>query len=372
MRVAIVHDWLNQNGGAERVLEALHELYPEAPIYTSLYVPDRLPPGYRSWDIRTSFVQRLPFAKAHHQPFLPLYPLAFRRFDLSGFDLVISNSSGFCHGVRTPPETLHINYCLTPPRFLWEPEAYLARERVNGVARALLPGLVGRLRRWDAAAVDGVDCFVAISEAVRDRVSQCYRRESEVIYPPVETSAFPSSEQVGDYYLVASRLAPYKRVDLAVRAFTELGLPLVVVGEGRDAAALRAMAGPTVRFEGWVEGERLKELLSRCKAFILPGEEDFGIAPVEAQAAGRPVVAYAAGGAMETVVEGATGAFFHEASPAALAQAVRRLEGQAFDPAAIRRHAQQFDAAVFKERFTTFAAHALAEHQRGFIRTGGS
>ncbi|MBI2887390.1 MAG: glycosyltransferase [Chloroflexi bacterium] len=371
MRVAIVHDWLNQYGGAERVLEALHHLYPDAPVYTSLYAPEGLPAAYRAWDIRTSFMQRLPLAKQRHQPFLPLYPLAFERFDLSGparpaggYDLVISNSSGFCHSVPTPPETLHINYCLTPPRFLWSPEGYLAREQVPGLVRRLLPAVIGPLRRWDAVTASRrVDYFVAISQAVRERILSCYGREAVVIYPPVDTSAFGPSDRVGDFYLVASRLAPYKRVDLAVRAFTALGLPLVVAGEGRDRRALEALAGPSVRFEGWVSQERLRELYATCRAFVFPGEEDFGIAPLEAGASGRPVIAYAAGGALDTVVEGVTGVFFHQQTPESLVEAVRRLERLSFDPQALRRHAQGFDTAVFQERFTAHVAACLAERR---------
>lgn len=362
MKVAIVHDWLNQNGGAERVLEVLHAMYPDAPVYTSMYAPDRLPAEYRSWDIRTSFMQRLPLVKAHHQPFLPLYPLAFESFDLSGFDLVISNSSAFCHGIRTPPETLHVNYCLTPPRFLWDNTTYLSQERVPGVARMLLPGIISRLRAWDARASQRVDHFVAISRAVRDRIQRYYGRDSEIIYPPVETSAFAPSERVGDFYLVASRLLPYKRIDLAVQACSQLGLPLVVAGEGRDRRALEALAGPTVRFEGWVSQERLRELYATCKAFLFPGEEDFGIAPLEAQASGRPVIAYAAGGALDTMVDGVTGLFFYEPRPESLAETLQRFEQLSFDTAAIRVRAQQFDTEVFKARFTSFVAARLQGH----------
>lgn len=355
MRVALVHDWLNQNGGAERVLEVLHDLYPDAPVYTSLYAADRLPQAYRSWDIRTSFMQRLPLAKHHHQPFLPLYPLAFQGFDLSEFDVVISNSSGFCHCVPIAPGTLHVNYCLTPPRFLWNLEHYLARERLLGPVRALLPPLAARLRDWDArVAPQRVGQFVAISEAVRERVQRVYHRDAAIIYPPVATGDFAPGGERGTYYLVASRLIPYKRVDLAVRAFSALGLPLVVVGTGRDEAALRAIAGPSVRFEGWVAQDRLRTLLAGCRGFVFPGEEDFGIAPVEAQASGRPVIAFAAGGALDTVTEGETGVFFHEATPEALAAAVERAEGTRWDAAGIRRHAEQFDTAVFKAQFSEF------------------
>ncbi len=375
MRVALVHDWLNQYGGAEQVLEALHAMYPDAPVYTSLYAPQRLPGTYRSWDIRTSFMQWLPAAKAHHQPFLPLFPLAFESFDFSGYDVVISNSSGFCHCVRTPSQTLHINYCLTPPRFLWNLEGYMAREQFPPALVKLLPMAIAPLRSWDLRAEERVDRFVAISHAVRDRIRERYHRDAAVIYPPVDTAAFQliesedSSEserpaaEVGEYLLVAGRLIPYKRVDLAVQACSQLGVPLVVAGEGRDRQALEALAGPTVRFEGYVSQERLRELYAGCSAFLFPGEEDFGIAPLEAQASGRPVIAYAAGGALDTVVDGVTGLFFHEPTPQSLADALRRFDGYTFDPTIIRRHALQFDASVFRAEFASY----VEEQHEAFV-----
>lgn len=366
MRVAIIHDWLNQHGGAELVLEVLHEMFPLAPIYTSIYDSRAMPSAYRTWDIRTSFMQRLPWVKRHHQPFLPLYPLAFARFDLSDYDLVISNSSGFCHGVATPPQTCHINYCLTPPRFLWLLDRYLERERIAAPLRWALRPFIARLRGWDYAAAQRIDHFIGISKAVVGRIAQFYSRSAALVYPPVHTSRFSCAlaSEVGDYFLVVSRLVPYKRVDLAVQAFNELGLPLLIVGEGRDRRTLQGMARSNVRFAGRVPDEELRELLARCQAFVFPGEDDFGIAPLEAQAAGRPVIAYAAGGALETVVEGKTGLFFQEASANALTTTVRRFEEQTFDPQLIRRHAQTFDTEVFKTRFQAFVAAKIEEHRR--------
>ena len=363
MKVALVHDWLNQYGGAERVLEVFHDLFPDAPVYTSFYAPEKLPDGYRTWDIRTSFLQRIPLARRKHQPFLPLYPAVFETFDLSGYDLVISNSSGFCHGVKTSPNTCHINYCLTPPRFLWNIDAYLEREEVGAAVRTLLPIAVQPLKWWDQWSSKRVDHFVAISNAVRDRIRRHYGSDAAVIYPPVSTSAFAPSANVGDFYLVASRLIPYKRIDLAVRAFSQLGLPLVVVGEGRDRAALEALAGPSVQFEGWVSQERLRELMATCKAFLFPGEEDFGIAPIEAQASGRPVIAYAVGGALDTVLDGVTGIFFNEPTPESLADAVRRFEQHQWDSDAIRRHALRFDEAHFRTQFMDYVRQKMDEHQ---------
>ncbi|MCL6647385.1 MAG: glycosyltransferase [Chloroflexi bacterium] len=360
MRVAIVHDWLNQTGGAESVLDVLHDLYPEAPVYTSMYDPTLMHPKYRQWDIRTSFMQWLPGVTRHHQLYLPLYPLAFERFDLSGYELVISNSSGFCHGVITRPETVHLNYCLTPPRYCWMLPQYLERERVGRLGRAMLPFLVSALRLWDAVASSRVDAFIAISRAIAARIRKFYRREAEVIYPPVETRRFQPTREVGEFYLVVSRLIPYKRVDLAIRAFNLLRKPLWIVGSGRDRAALERIAGPTIRFLGRLPDEQVNRLFAECRALVFPGEEDFGITPVEAQAAGRPVVAYAAGGALETVLDGQTGVFFHQPTAEALADAVLRLEQLPFEPEHAIRWAQTFDTTVFRERFTQAVARARA------------
>ncbi|HDN79060.1 MAG TPA: glycosyltransferase family 4 protein [Chloroflexi bacterium] len=366
MRVAIIHDWLNQYGGAEIVLEALKEMFPEAPIYTSMYWPQAMPDFYRGWDIRTSFMDKLPFVKTHHQPFLPLYPLAFEGFDLSGYDVVISNKSGFCHGVITPSETIHICYCLTPTRFVWNYHGYIRREGLGRVARWLLPLFLNYLRTWDRLAADRVDFFVAISQEVKKRIAKYYKRESEVIYPPVYTDRFQPSPEQDDYFLVVSRLIPYKRIDIAVEAFNRLGLPLLIVGEGRDRKALEAMAEPNVRFLGRVSGGELARLYARCQALIFPGREDFGIAPVEAQAAGRPVIAYAAGGALDTVIECETGLFFYEQTPEALSETVREFMrySDAFDPEVIRANALRFDVSRFKERMqglVKMALHSLPE-----------
>lgn len=365
MKVALVHDWLNQWGGAERVLETLHEIFPEAPIYTSLYNPEALPSYYRSWDIRTSFMQQLPWAQRHHQRFLPLYPLAFRSFNLSRYDVVISNSSGFGHGVATPSHTCHINYCLTPPRFLWNLPGYLERERIHELLLLALPPLISYLRQWDAASSRNVDQFVAISRAVQERIKACYGRDSAVIHPPVDTSHFAIEKEQGDYFLVVSRLIPYKRIDLAVQAFNDLGLPLWIAGEGRDRIALQSMAGPNIRFLGAVAEEEVPRLVAGCRAFIFPGEEDFGIAPVEAMAAGRPVIAYGKGGSLDTVVDGVSGLLFVEPTAEALAEAVSRFRDADFDPHPIRQHARSFDTRVFKDKMVRFVAEKAKEHGVG-------
>jgi glycosyltransferase involved in cell wall biosynthesis len=362
VKVAIVHDWLNQMGGAEGVLETLVKMFPEAPVFTTIYWRQGMPAHYRTWDIRTTWLDRTPFIYQHHQPFLPLYPLAVESIDLRGYDLILSNKSGFCHGVRTSSKQLHIDYCLTPTRYVWDYAGYTKREGLGRATGLILQPLIHRLRRWDRQAADGVDHFIAISQEVQARIARLYERDSTIIYPPVDIERFcPSADPPGDYFLIVSRLIPYKRIDLAVRACSELGMPLIVGGEGRDRAALEAAAGPTVRFVGRVPDEELGELMAHCRAFIFPGYEDFGITPLEAQAAGRPVIAYAAGGALDTVIDGETGIFFHEQTPEALADAIRRLETTDFDPAAIRRNAERFSVARFKDELSAFIKEKWGE-----------
>ncbi|MFN3928351.1 MAG: glycosyltransferase [Thermoflexus sp.] len=366
MRVALVHDWLNQIGGAEAVLEALVETFPGAPIYTSIYARDRMPAHYRRWEIHTTWLDAMPFIHRYHQLYLPLYPFAFDGLNLSEYDVVISNKSGFCHGVITGTSTAHLCYCLTPTRYVWAYEEYIAREGLPGPIRRLLRPLITVLRMWDRMAADRVDVFIAISREVARRIRKFYRRPSILLHPPVDVERFQPSSRTEDYFLIVSRLIPYKRIDLAIEAFNRLKLPLVIVGDGRDRKRLEQMAGPTIRFLGRVPAEQLPDLYARCRAFVFPGVEDFGIAPVEAMAAGRPVIAFAAGGALDTVIEGVTGVFFREPVPESLAEAVHRFEGLRFDPSVIRRHAEQFDKRMFQEKIKRMAEQAweaVRQHQ---------
>jgi glycosyltransferase involved in cell wall biosynthesis len=366
LKVALVHDYLNQYGGAERVLEEFHELFPSAPVYTSMYWPQKMSATIRRLDVRTSFMQRLPMVTRNHQPFLLLYPLAFESFDLSEFDVVISNSSAFCKGVVTAPGTLHICYCLTPMRWVWNYHAYVDRERLGWMARMVLPAAISQLRAWDVATAQNVDRFLAISRTVSSRVRKYYRRESTVIYPPVNCDAFEvQPAPIENYYLVVARLMPYKRIDLAVDAFTRLGIPLKIVGNGRDAAQLRARAGRNVEFVGHVSDAELKQLYARCRGFVFPGEEDFGIAPLEANASGRPVVAYAAGGALDTVVDGETGVLFERQEVDSLIGAVRRAEAIDWDSDELRQHARKFDRQVFRDQLLAFVGESVAAHAAG-------
>lgn len=319
-----------------------------------MYAAQAMPEAYRTWDIHTSFMQRLPMVTRKHQLYLPLYPLAFESMTVNGCDLVISNTSAFAHGIRTGSGIQHLCYCLTPARFLWDYDSYVQREQLGRLPRTLLPAVISMLRAWDLAAAKRVTQFIAISHLVAERIKRCYGRESTIIYPPLNTQAFSPSPDHDDYFLIVSRLIPYKRIDLAVQACSQLGLPLRIIGDGRDRASLERLAGPTVRFLGRLPDADVKEHMRRCKAFIFPGEEDFGLTPLEAMASGRPVVAFAGGGALETVVAGVTGAFFREPTAESLAAALRTFDAAYYDPAVLRRHAEGFDRAVFAEQLRSF------------------
>lgn len=363
MKTALVHDWLNQIGGAEDVLETLVKLFPEAPLYTSLYWREQMPDHWRKWSIDTSFIDRLPLARRCQQLYFPLYPLAFEQFELDDYDLVLSNKSGFCHGVITGPETLHICYCLTPTRYVWRYQQYAEREKIGRLARALLPPFLTYLRMWDRLAADRVDHFIAISEEIRRRIAKVYRRDAVIIYPPVDVCRFEPASQVDDYYLLVGRLLPYRRIDILIEAFNRLERPLVIAGRGRDRERLESLAGPNVTFLGYVPDEDLPDLMARCRAFMWPGEEDFGIAPIQAMAAGRPVIAYAGGGALETVVPG-TGALFAEQSAPAIIKAVESFDPAQVDSALIRTHAEQFDTKIFQKKLMQFVEQKVEAHQR--------
>lgn len=356
LRVALVHDWLNQMGGAENVLEEFVDLFPGAPVYTSMYGPEKVPDSYKHWTIRTTFMQRLPGVTDHHQAYLPFYPAAFQRTDLSGFDLILSNKSGFCHGVRArngQRKAVHVCYCLTPTRFLWLYDQYRQREQIGGLLDLGLRPVLALLRRWDYAAAQKVDYFIAISSAVQERIRTIYGRDSIVVHPPVDTQRFTpdSSVPVGDYFLIVSRLIPYKRIDLAVRAFQDLPHErLIVVGSGRARQTLEKLAGPNVSFLGWQPPEKQLELMRGCKAFIFPGLEDFGIAPVEAMSVGRPVVAFQGGGALDTVIPGKTGEFFAEQEPELLQKAIENFDVHNYNPAECRSQADRFSREEFRRR----------------------
>ncbi len=353
-RVALVHDYLVDTGGAERVVLALHALYPAAPIFTSVFDPQTTFAEFRPLDVRPSFLQRLPVRKSNYKFLLPLFPLAFESFDLAPFDLVISSASAFAKGVITAHDTAHVCYCHTPARFAWRLPEYVAQEQMGHVKQAFIQLIVHYLRGWDFAAAQRVDHFVANSQVTARRIAKNYRRAAVVIPPPVQVEAFTPRADLGDYYLIVSRLAPYKRIELAVQAFNALRLPLKIVGAGTDAARLQKMAAPNIEFLGHVPFAQLGELYARARAIIFPGVEDFGLVPLEANAAGRPVIAFAAAGALETVRAGVTGAFFHEPTAQALAATVQATDVTQFDARVLRQHAEQFSVARFQERIAQF------------------
>lgn len=360
MKIALAHDWLNQMGGAENVLEVLVSMFPEAPVFTTIYAPDLMPPAYRRWEIRPSWLNRAPGIHRHHQPYLPLYPAAVRSLDFRDYDLILSNKSGFIHGLKTRPGQKHLCYCLAPTRYAWSFDAYAEREQLSPTLKLALRPVVAALRRWDHAAAQQVDAFCAISTDIQQRIRTFYGRESHIIAPPVDTDRFqPIDSPSADYYFIVSRLIPYKRIDLAVEACSRLGRRLIIAGDGRDRAALEAIAGPTVSFTGRLSWDKVVALMANCRAFIFPGYEDFGITPVEAQAAGRPVIAYAAGGALDTVVPGETGIFFKDQSVESLMAAIETFETQQFDPRRVRRQAEKFSVSRFKAELRTWIDAAM-------------
>jgi glycosyltransferase involved in cell wall biosynthesis len=291
--------------------------------------------------------------------------------DLRGYDLVLSSSSAFGKGVITKPETMHICYCHTPMRWCWNYREYVEREQLGGMARRVLPFLITGLRVWDQTSAMRVDHFIANSPVVAERIAKYYRREAVVIPPPVEAQRFPfdPATQLEDYFLIVSRLIPYKRIDLAIEACNRLQLPLVIIGSGRDEARLRRMAGPTIRFTGRLSDEEVLHYYTHCRAFLFPGEEDFGITPLEAQAAGRPVIAYGAGGALASVVEGVTGLFFREQTAESLTTALAAFDERQFDPQAIRNHALEFDLPRFHRRILQFIEAKMSDRKAGSLRT---
>jgi glycosyltransferase involved in cell wall biosynthesis len=355
-RVALVHDWLTGMRGGERCLEVLCELFPEAPLYTLLHVPGSVSPVIERRRIVTSFLQRLPAVEARYRYYLPLFPAAVRGLAPADCDVVISLSHCAAKAVRVPPGALHLCYCFTPMRYVWDLEADYAR---NGgrLARLALPPVAAALRRWDRRTA-GVDDFVAISHHIADRIRRVYGRRADVIHPPVDVARFRPAGRPDDYYLVVSALAPYKRVDLAVAAAARLGRRLLVVGQGTEEPRLRAMAAPNVTFLGWRPDAEVADLYARCRALLFPSVEDFGIVPLEAAAAGRPTIALARGGALETMIGlddpagSPTAVFFREQTVDALVAAMRTFEAAAdrFDPRALRARAEQFDRPRFAGR----------------------
>lgn len=350
LRVALFHDNFAQMGGAERVSEALLEALPGCDVLTTLSVEERLSPALKQQGVRTSWMQWLPSKEKLFRHYFLLYPFAVETTDLRKYDLVVSSCFGFAKGIRRAEGAVHVCYCHTPMRWVWRSDDYFAKEGFSGATRGLLNLLLRPLRWWEIRASKRPDFYIANSETVAERLKTLLGIDSVVIPPPIETRRFQKSEQIDDYFLVLSRLVPYKRIDLAVRAATELSLPLKVVGGGPDLERLKALAGPTVEFLGRQPDDVVNRLVSRCQALLFTGEEDFGMAPLEVNAAGRPVIAFYGGGAKETVVEGTTGLFFREPTVESLKEALASFKPMHWNPAAIQAHARLFDTAVFQRR----------------------
>ena len=348
LRVAIIHDLLVSYGGSEQVLLDLHQMFPDAPIYTTVFDPSRLPARFANLDVRSSFLQHIPSISRNYGAIVPLMPRAFKSFDLRGYDLVLSSAHAFAKAVIAPPDALHVCYCYTPLRYAWShQEEYLAGMPMRPLGRMVL----ARLRKWDYAASRRVNRFIAISENVRDRIAKYYGRESDVVYPAVNLSRFHTAsgrDRIDDSFLVVSRLFSYKRVDAAVEACTRLGLPLKVIGRGPELARLRGIAGPTVRFLGEADDQTLESEYRGCRALLFTSDEDFGLVPLEAMASGRPVLALNRGGARETVVAGVTGRFYEDTGVEALIDALKTFRPDDFDPLACRLRAEEFSIGRFR------------------------
>lgn len=352
MKLAIVHDWLTNMGGAEQVVINFKEVYKDAPIYTTFYNPNNLDDKLKNLDVKTSFLQKKKMV-TNHKKYFPLMPLAFENFDLNEYDVVLSSSSSCAKGVITKPGSIHICYCHTPMRYAWEKRD----EYLNGMGKLkkkLIKILLHYMRIWDYASSARVDYFIANSTEVQKRIKKHYKRDSIVINPPVRCNLFDISETDGDYYFIVSRLVGYKRFNLAVQACSQLGKKLVIIGDGPEKEKLMSLANENITFLGRQPDDVVKKYMSECKALLYPGEEDFGIVPVEAQACGRPVIAYGKGGVLDSVVPEKTGVFFKEQSVESLKEAILKFEKMSFDKQEIRKHALKFDESVFREKIQKY------------------
>lgn len=355
MKIALVHDYLVQYGGAERVLEAFTEIFPKAPIYTMVYDKNLMNGAFSDRKIHTSFLQKIPFVGSNHRFFPLLMPMAIEQFDLAGYDIVLSDSNSYAKGVLTMPGTLHITYCHTPMRYAWDDcHKYLREFKYSNFTKKLIPFAMNYIRLWDRISADRPDVYIANSEFVASRIKKYYNKNAIVINPPVNTKNFNISPKTESYYLMLGRALPYKRFDIVVEAFNELGLPLKIIGKGPEMNKLKKHAHENIEFLGYLNDEEIGEYYSKCKAFIFPAEEDFGITPLEAMASGRPVVAFRGGGALETVLENKTGIFFDKQTSQSIINLVKKFNPDKFNSGEIRNHALKFDKEVFKEKIRSF------------------
>lgn len=364
MKIALVHEFLRSMRGGERVILAFHEIWPEAPIYTFNYNPENMP-EFKNADVRPSFLNKWKFAQKHHEFFAIARIFTFGSKKIKNVDLILSSASAEAKYVKKEKRAIHICYCHTPTRYYWSDyERYRANPPFgvfNPLAKVVLTLLIGWLRKVDYKKAQKVDYFIANSNFVKARIKKYYNRDADVIYPPVETSRFSISPNIGEYYLLLGQLVWYKRPDIVIDAFNELGLPLRVMGEGSELEKLKARAKPNIEFLGRLSDEEVAKNLSGCRALIFPQVEDFGIVPLEAMASGRPVIAYAEGGALESVVSGVTGEFFHEQTPDSLMEAVKNFDLTKFDSQKIRNYALTFDTDRFKEKIKKYCEEKLAK-----------
>lgn len=362
-KVALVHDWLPFMGGAERVLTNFLELYPNSPIYTSICNREKLDSPLKEADIITSYLQKGKKIIENHRNLFPFMPTAMESFNLNQYDIVLSSSSSVAKAVITNPNTMHVCYCHSPMRYGWEFSHEYAGKMAgkSGIKNKILSYFLTGIRIWDNASADRVDYFIANSENVARRIWKHYRRESVVIHPPVRCNLFKPCDVDEDYFLILSRLQEYKRIDVAIEAFNKNGLPLVIIGDGPDREKLEKMSNSNIKFLGRQPDEVIKEYYAKCRAFIFPGEEDFGITPLEAQASGRPVIAYGKGGALETVIDGKTGVFFENQTGDDLLKAIERFEKMTFNKEEIRKHAETFDEEIFKAKIKNYVDECYKE-----------
>tara|TARA_B100000686_G_scaffold297968_1_gene330659 strand:+ start:563 stop:1732 length:1170 start_codon:yes stop_codon:yes gene_type:complete len=376
MKIAIVHDWLTGMRGGEKCLEIICELYPTADLFTLFHIPGKVSSIIESHRIHTSFIQNLPFVKSKYRYYLPIMPFAIETFDLRKYDLILSSSHCVAKSIKPGPWSLHICYCHTPMRYIWDQfDQYFGKGKSSWLSEKVMNLIRPWLQHWDVKTSRRVNNFIANSRHVQKRIKKYYGKEATVIHPPVDTKLFTPTptEERRDYFLTLSAFAPYKRLDLAVEAFNHLEIPFFVIGEGQDEKRLREMANPNIYFEGWLNISQIRSHFNRCRAFVFCGEEDFGITPLEAQAMGKPVIAFGRGGALETVIPDnqswkpeteipksstsqPTGVFFYEQTPKALINAIKHFESieSQFDPDAIRAHAQKFDVSVYTKRMQSF------------------
>ena len=366
LKIALVHDWLTSMRGGEKVAEVFCELFPEATLFTLIYNKGMLSPTIERMNIKTSFIDKLPFKEKKYRNYLPLFPTAIESIDFSEYDLIFSSSHCVAKGAKPRNGGLHICYCHTPMRYVWEMyDDYFGKDKTGPLTRAAMSFFAPKLRKWDVQTSGRVHHYIANSFNVAGRIKKHYNRESDVIHPPVNTSQFNVSEKNDGYYLIVSALVPYKKVEIAIEAFNKMGEKLIVVGNGPESEKLKSIAKSNVEFLGWSSDSELAKIYADCKALIFPGVEDFGIVPLEAMATGKPVIAFGKGGALETVIgegENATGTFFYEQTTDALIASVKEFENKNFDPYKIHRHALEFDRTVFKEKIKRYVEEKVKLH----------